>query len=218
LAAAVFSFQNTTVMHQKRPSEITKCDDPGDGPWLSRAGDGDGEAFAGLCDRYQERLFRQAMALCGGADMAEDLAQETFIAAWRGLSKFRGQCQWFTWLCGILVRLHYRSFRKQRPAVLSSLAGADREEAGLLLEWAADSGVSPASLLELGEREALLRRCLARLPEKHRQVVYLRFYVDTSLHGIAEALGCSLGTVKSRLHHALQKLAAMPELKNVHAL
>jgi len=67
--------------------------------------------------------------------------------------------------------------------------------------------------MEMAERDALVRQCLARLPEKHRQVVYLRFYVDTSLEGIAATLGCSVGTIKSRLFHALRKLSRMSELQ-----
>ena len=59
----------------------------------------------------------------------------------------------------------------------------------------------------------MLRRCLARLPEKQRQVVYLRFYVEDSLDGIAAALGCSVGTIKSRLFKALDRLTRMNEVK-----
>ncbi len=54
-----------------------------------------------------------------------------------------------------------------------------------------------------------MRRCIGALPAKHQQVIHLRFYVDESLEGIAEALGCSVGTVKSRLFHAMEKLRAM---------
>jgi RNA polymerase sigma-70 factor (ECF subfamily) len=65
----------------------------------------------------------------------------------------------------------------------------------------------------LCERRALVRRCVAALPARHQRVVYLRFYVEDSLQGIAAALGCSVGTVKSRLFHALGKLRAMKALK-----
>jgi RNA polymerase sigma-70 factor (ECF subfamily) len=64
----------------------------------------------------------------------------------------------------------------------------------------------------LREEAALVRRCIEALPPKHQQVILLRFYVDDSLDGIAAALGCSVGTVKSRLFHALDKLRAMQAL------
>ncbi|HVY70488.1 MAG TPA: sigma-70 family RNA polymerase sigma factor, partial [Verrucomicrobiae bacterium] len=69
----------------------------------------------------------------------------------------------------------------------------------------------------VSERAALLRRCIATLPEKHQQVIYLRFYVDDSLEGIAAALGCSVGTVKSRLFYALDKLRGMRALQSPDA-
>jgi RNA polymerase sigma-70 factor, ECF subfamily len=59
----------------------------------------------------------------------------------------------------------------------------------------------------------LVHQCIRALPQKHQDVIYLRFYVDNSLEGIAAALGCSLGTVKSRLFHALEKLRSMNVLK-----
>ena len=62
---------------------------------------------------------------------------------------------------------------------------------------------------ELREQAVLVRQCVQALPAKHQQVIYLRFYVDDSLEGIAAALGCSVGTVKSRLFHALDKLRKM---------
>ena len=64
----------------------------------------------------------------------------------------------------------------------------------------------------LREQATLVRECIQTLPTKHQQVIYLRFYVDNSLEGIADALGCSVGTVKSRLFHALDKLRGMNAL------
>jgi RNA polymerase sigma-70 factor (ECF subfamily) len=63
--------------------------------------------------------------------------------------------------------------------------------------------------VDSAERAAFLRHCVEQLPPKHREVIHLRFYVDHSLDGIAAALGCSVGTVKSRLFHALDRLRAM---------
>ena len=67
----------------------------------------------------------------------------------------------------------------------------------------------PDEAAELRDQTALVRRCIDALPAKHQQVIYLRFYMDDSLEGIAAALGCSVGTVKSRLFHALDKLRGM---------
>jgi len=66
-----------------------------------------------------------------------------------------------------------------------------------------DHAALPDKAVELCEQAVLVRQCVQALPAKHQQVIYLRFYVDDSLEGIAAALGCSVGTVKSRLFHAL---------------
>ena len=72
-----------------------------------------------------------------------------------------------------------------------------------------DAAAYPDEAMALSERAALLRLCLERLPQKHRDVIFLRFYVNESLEGIAAALNCSVGTVKSRLFHALENLRKM---------
>ena len=77
------------------------------------------------------------------------------------------------------------------------------------LSRAADHRSLPDQAAQLCEQAASVRTCIRALPTKHQQVVYLRFYVDDSLEGIAAALGCSVGTVKSRLFHALDKLRGM---------
>lgn len=182
---------------------------------LAQAEAGDAEAFCELSQSYQGRLFRQAIALCGNAVLAQDLAQETLIAAWKSLRRYHRRCRFFTWLCSILLHQHYNSRRKKAPVSFSSMISGAGEDAERLLYDLAEGGLAPDLLLEAGEREAILRRCLQRLPEKHRQVVHLRFYVDESLESIAVALECSVGTIKSRLFHALDKLAHMPELKHL---
>jgi RNA polymerase sigma-70 factor, ECF subfamily len=184
---------------------------------LERARQGDAEAFCELCRGHEARLFRQAVAISGDLSWAEDLAQETLVAAWRSIQRFRGQCSFFTWLCSILFHVQANARRKQRPASFSSLSTGDSREAEHRLHNVAEDGFDPAEQFQQHERDAMLRACLERLPAKHRDVVYLRFHVDSSLDEIAAALGCSLGTVKSRLFHALEKLAAMPELKRITA-
>ena len=72
-----------------------------------------------------------------------------------------------------------------------------------------DAAAYPDEAMALSERATLLRLCLERLPQKHRDVIFLRFYVNESLEGIAAALNCSVGTVKSRLFHALENLRKM---------
>jgi len=152
--------------------------------------------------------------LVSGADasQAEDLAQETLVEAWKSLRRFNGQCQFFTWLCAILLNRHRNGLRVYRPITLTALAGTDRDELQSSLENVPDPAALPSESLQQREHSELVRRCIGALPEKQQQVIFLRFYVDDSIDGIAAALGCSPGTVKSRLFNALERLRGMNAL------
>lgn len=176
---------------------------------LAQAGDSD--AFCALCRLYEARVLRQAAALCGDTAAAEELAQDTFVTAWKSLRNFHGRCAFFTWLCSILIHLHRDRLRQRRRFTrwLAPLDSVDHKE---MVHNLADGVESPAEALVASEHAAFLRQCLNHLPVKHREVVFLRFYAQETLEGIAAALGCSVGTVKSRLFHGLEKLRRMKQL------
>jgi RNA polymerase sigma-70 factor (ECF subfamily) len=190
---------------------------PETGSLLDRARAGDCEAFCELCRVYETGLVRQAMALCGNATLAEDLAQDTLVEAWKGLRRYNGRCRFFTWLCAILLHRHRNALRQKRPLSLAAFARRDENELEDRTDRLADDGVSPDQAALAREEAALVRECVQSLPLKHQQVIHLRFYVDDSLEGIAAALGCSVGTVKSRLFHALEKLRAMRGIRALFA-
>ncbi len=175
---------------------------------LDRARGGDPDAFCELCRTVETRLLRQAISLCGNASLAEDLAQETLVEAWRYLHRYNGRCQLFTWLCAILLNRHRQRARKRWLLFLPATPQPANEDADWT-ERLADGAAQPDEAVELYEQAALVRSCIEALPGKHQQVIYLRFFADDSLEGIAAALGCSVGTVKSRLFHALDKLRRM---------
>ncbi|HXR46893.1 MAG TPA: sigma-70 family RNA polymerase sigma factor [Candidatus Limnocylindrales bacterium] len=179
---------------------------------LDLAQAGDAEAFGGLCRVYETRLLRQATLLCGNAALAEDLAQDTLVEAWKCLRRYNGQCQFFTWLCAILLNRHRNFLREKRPLPFSALTRHDRDGFQNKISNLADHNSLPDEAAQLHEQAVRVRDCLQALPAKHQQVIYLRFYGDDSLEGIAAALGCSVGTVKSRLFHALDKLRGMNAL------
>ena len=179
---------------------------------IGRARTGDAEAFGELSREHGDRLFRQALALCGDAGAAEDLVQETFLEAWRCLPRYHGGCRFFTWLCSILVHRHQSARRRRWPMPFSLLFGGERDEADRFLSDVKDTGPGPATAAERAEQAARVLRSLAELPRRQREVVYLRYYADDSLEGIAAALGCPVGTVKSRLSHGLERLRRMKSL------
>ena len=132
--------------------------------------------------------------------MGQDLVQETLLETWRSLARFDGRCRFPTWLYGIL-RHRFLKGRRHQNAVGLSASGA--------LGQVQCTARSPDRSAEASEDARRVRRAVASLPEEHRLVVELRFYAGATLDEIAAALGCPLGTVKSRLHHALEKLRQM---------
>jgi RNA polymerase sigma-70 factor, ECF subfamily len=184
---------------------------------LAQALAGDAEAFGELCREYETRLVRQAMTLCADPALAEELAQDTLVEAWKCLRRYNGRCQFFTWLCAILLNRYRNTVRRSRLLRLSALWLHGSEEDGRALSEVPAPGSLPDETAQQHDEAALLRKCVAALPAKHQQVIHLRFYVDDSVEGIAAALGCSVGTVKSRLFHALDKLRAMHALRDREA-
>lgn len=178
---------------------------------LDQARAGNAEAFGELCRTVEARLLRQALSLCGDRSLAEDLAQDTLVEAWRCLGRYNGRCQFFTWICAILLN-RYRNTLRNRKARPPSAFSDDNDDSLRSADLLRDPQALPDQVIELREQAMALQRCIKLLPRKHQEVIYLRFYVDNSLESIAAALGCSIGTVKSRLFHALERLRAMNAL------
>jgi RNA polymerase sigma-70 factor, ECF subfamily len=186
---------------------------------LSRARAGEAEAFCRLVEPLQTRLLRQAAALCGDVSAAEDLVSETLVEAWKSLARYDGTCRFSTWLYAILLHRWQKSVRRasSRPVPLAALPPLQAEEWRDRQENVPSPEPSPGETAARNDAIVQLMHCIERLRKKHRQVILLRFFEDASLPDIARVMGCSVGTVKSRLYHALEKLRQMkmnlPDLK-----
>ena len=178
---------------------------------LARARAGDPHSFCRLIEPLQTRLLRQATALTGDLNSAEDIASETLIEAWKSLPHYNESCQFSTWLYAILIHRYQKAVRhaRSRPIALALLSLFEARDSRANQENIAAPQLSPAETSAQNETFAYLRQCVELLPKKHSQVILLRFFEDASLSDMAKVLGCSVGTVKSRLHHALEKLRKM---------
>lgn len=160
-----------------------------------------------LVDQYYDRLFRAAVFLTSSPRAAEELVQETFMAAGEGLDRFEGRSSYYTWLYGILRNKYYKWVRGQKrsPMSLEHMTGKEedsRRPASVL------EGESPEPWENLQKEEAAqrVREAVSGLPPHHRDVLLLRFMEGMSYQEIAEEMDCSMGTVKSRIHYALKKV------------
>ena len=170
---------------------------------LRSAAGGEGRAFHELVDRHGPRLYRMAVALCGNAADAEDVLQEAFTGAYRGLGRFEARSSVKTWLSRILVTqaaLWRRRGRNRRGVLPLTSGGADEEGGGLPV---AAPGEGPAGEVDY---RIDLRAALQTLSPDHREVVTLREIDGLSYEEIAGVLGVPRGTVESRLHRARAEL------------
>ena len=175
---------------------------------LTRARAGESSAFCQLAAEHEGRLLQQAWGLTRDPSAAEDLVSETLVQAWRSLGRYNGACRFSTWLFSILLHRHQKALRRarSRPIPLAALPAAEADEHRQAQENLPAAGPSPADEAMRHEAADKLRKAVGVLPEKHQRVILLRFFEDASLPEIAALLGCSVGTVKSRLHYALEKL------------
>jgi len=178
---------------------------------LTQARAGDAEAFCEVAQAHETRLFRQAVALCQDETLAEDLVAETLIEAWRSLARFDATCRFSTWLYAILLHRYLKWVRRaaSRPVSLARFPVAEARQRQQAQEALPDAGNSPADIVASRDAADAMRQAMTQLPDKHQTVLLLRFFEDASLQEIAAALGCSVGTVKSRLHHGLERLRRM---------
>ncbi|MCY3020988.1 MAG: sigma-70 family RNA polymerase sigma factor [Planctomycetota bacterium] len=173
-------------------------------------------AFDILVLRYQDRVFNMLARMCGSADEAEDLAQETFLKAYRALDAFRQGSKFYTWLFRIAVntafsRRRQDGRRKSHEAARLDAPGSSAGEGEQTMrETVADAGENdPARRLEKEQLKQRVRDGLARIEPDYRSILVLRDIEGLDYDAIAETLSISRAAVKSRLHRARQELARL---------
>ncbi|MBI4295018.1 MAG: RNA polymerase sigma factor [Chloroflexi bacterium] len=154
---------------------------------------GDREAFRHLVERYKDVLYGTAYLMTGDTTVAEDQVQEAFILAWRGLRHFQTGRPLKPWLVRILVNKVLSHRRQSHPAAMS--LPEEQPGDGAAAEFAEDIA-----------RRDQVKQALDRLSAEHRQVVMLKYFSELTVAEMSSVLGCREGTVKSRLHRALEQL------------
>jgi RNA polymerase sigma-70 factor (ECF subfamily) len=173
---------------------------------VARARDGDEEAFGELVRMYHDRIYALAFNIVRNEHDARDLAQATWIKAWRSLTSFRGQSRFYTWLyrVGTYVCLDHLRRSKARPQ--DSLDDEDwMQRQGARTELS-DRAATPDQNAQSAEIRAAFNRALAELSPEHRTVLVLREVDGLSYDEIADVMECRKGTVMSRLFHARRQM------------
>ena len=178
---------------------------------IERVKRGDQRAFEMLVVKYQRRIERLIGRMVRDADRVQDIAQETFIRAYRALPQFRGDSAFYTWLYRIAVNTAKKALMdmKRDPLVLESSrhSGDDGEETSRAENELSD-GETPEALLASKEIAAAVNSAIEALSEDLRQAITLREIEGLSYEEIAEMMNCPIGTVRSRIFRAREAIAA----------
>ncbi|WP_395687175.1 RNA polymerase sigma factor RpoE [Caenimonas koreensis] len=182
---------------------------------------GDHKAFELLVLKYQRRIERLIGRMVRDTDLIEDIAQETFIRAYRALAQFRGEAQFYTWLYRIAVNTAKKALvdMKRDPTVSeTALRGAsgDEEDETSGVQNELTSSETPETVLAAKEIAAAVNAAMEALPEELRQAVTLREIEGLSYEEIAEVMNCPIGTVRSRIFRARDAISTKvrPMLEN----
>lgn len=168
---------------------------------------GDHSAFEELVSRYQSTIMNMAYRMLGNRSDAADVCQEVFLLLLRKLHSFRGEAKFSTWLYRVAMNACHDYARRTRRHV--SLADSPGEEMPEMEQRLPDENLdSPETSMEREEVRRRVQEAITRLPHKFKQVIFLHDISGYDYKEVAEILGINLGTVKSRLNRARNRLAA----------
>ncbi len=198
------SATSTSALPGERPSDSNHM-------LVERTVAGDQAAFELLVIKYQRRVERLIGRMVRDVDLVEDIAQETFIRAYRALPKFRGESQFYTWLYRIAVNTAKKFLLelKHDPTVSqTSLQGNAEEDETFQPKSEPSSDETPESVLAAKEIGRAVNAALDALPDDLRQAITLREMDGLSYEDIAEVMNCPIGTVRSRIFRAREAISA----------
>jgi RNA polymerase sigma-70 factor (ECF subfamily) len=172
---------------------------------IQRIAEGSREAFEQLYRAWQARLFRYLLRMVGDSGAAEELTNDTMIAAWKAAPTFKGQSKVSTWLFAIARNKALNSLRRRQPETV---------EVEAAMAVAASSGGQEQSVSR-DRLHATMKAALQQLSPDHREVMELTFYQELSYQEIAEIMQCPVNTVKTRMFYAKKKLQGILEGRGI---
>lgn len=193
-------------MNKEGQRASTGRDPVDDRELVESARKGDRDAFRTLFERYHRRAYALAFGVLRHQDDALDVVQDAFIKAHKYLDKFEGNSSFYTWLYRIVMNLaidHLRKHRRVRPVELDEAHLDDSSGDELLPKML---GGNPGRALLDKEIRARIDQALGELSENHRAVLVMRELEGMSYEEMAQAMGCSKGTIMSRLFHARKNM------------
>ncbi len=180
-----------------------------DDPALVRAAQqGDMGAFEELVARHRDKIFARAYSMMRNEEEAIDLSQEAWVKGWQRLRQFQGEASFGTWMTRIVINLCLDQLRRQKRHRTESLEEMNEESGGVERQMPVVIA-NPTIGLERAELRQRIDRALGQLSYEHRTVLVLHEFEEMEYKESARTMGCSIGTVMSRLFYARRKLATL---------
>jgi len=179
-----------------------------DATLVKAAQKGDMLAFEELVARHRDKIYGRAFSMVRHEETAIDLSQEAWVKAWQRLAQFQGDSSFATWLTRITINLCLDQLRKQKRQRAESIEEMDEESGGVERQMPVITA-NPTERLERGELRQRINVALEKLSGDHRTVLVLHEFEEMEYKEIAKAMGCSIGTVMSRLFYARRKMASL---------
>jgi RNA polymerase sigma-70 factor, ECF subfamily len=166
---------------------------------------GDQEAFEGIVDLFKDKIYRHCYRMVGDGHEAEDLAQETFLRAYRNISKYNNEFKFSTWIYRIATNLCIDRLRKKKPDYYLDAEVPGTDGANMYSQLSADDPL-PEQVVTENERWNELQEEIMKLPEKYRTAIVLKYVEDLSLEEISQIMDIPVPTVKTRIHRGREAL------------
>jgi RNA polymerase sigma-70 factor (ECF subfamily) len=169
---------------------------------------GDMAAFEELVARHRDKIYARAYSMVRNEEEAVDLSQEAWVKGWQRLVQFQGESSFGTWMTRIVINLCLDHLRKQKRQRSESIDAMDEDSGGVERQLPVVT-VNPTAGLERHELRQRIDRAMGQLSHEHRTVLVLHEFEEMEYKEIAKTMGCSIGTVMSRLFYARRKLATL---------
>jgi RNA polymerase sigma-70 factor (ECF subfamily) len=175
---------------------------------VKSAQQGDMAAFEELVARHRDKIYARAFSMLRNEEEATDLSQEAWVKGWQRLVQFQGDSSFATWMTRIVINLCLDQLRKNKRVRTESIDEMNEETGGVERQMPVINP-NPTEGLERGELRTRIDKALGQLSYEHRTVLVLHEFEELEYKLIAKKMGCSIGTVMSRLFYARRKMAAL---------
>lgn len=190
------------------PTEPEKPIPPDDTPLVHAAKKGDMVAFEELVARHRDKVYARAFSMVRREEEALDLSQDAWVKAWQRIGQFQGESSFATWMTRIVINLCLDHLRRQKRFRTDSIELMEEESGGVERLLPTET-VNPTAGMERSELRKRIDEALEKLSVEHRTVLILHEFEELEYKEIAKRMGCSIGTIMSRLFYARRRMAGL---------